>query len=156
MRTRKPDNQTSPEAVADSMACECIAWRIRLLSRVITRLYDDAVRSLGLRSGQVSILAALTKRGPSTASDLRDVLMMEKSTLSRNLDRMQQQGWIDSTPGEDARCQLLSITSAGQRLLVKAYPNWQNAQATVQKLLGGNSLEALNELAGAARSIHHA
>ena len=76
----------------DTIAAECIAVRLRMLNRVITRMYDDALRPLGLRSTQLNILVATAKLGVARPADLCDRLQIETSTLSRNVDRMKTNG----------------------------------------------------------------
>lgn len=146
-------NETSRPAarqVADALASECLALRARLLSRAITGIYDAALRPLGLRAGQMSILAVLVKEGPLTASRLGEMLVIEKSTLSRNIQRMGQQEWIRAEVGADGRERLLSITARGRQLLGRVYPHWQTAQRDAAKLLGTEGAAALRDVANTA------
>ena len=66
----------------------CLAYRTRLLSRVISGIYDDALAPLGLKGSQLNVLSALAHRGPSAQTELCDALMLDNSTLSRNIERM--------------------------------------------------------------------
>jgi DNA-binding MarR family transcriptional regulator len=124
------------KARIDEMATDCIALGVRTLNRVITAVYDDALRSLGLKVGQLNILVAAAKRGVASPGKVCQVLEMDASTLSRNLERMRARGWIEIVPGKDARAQPFALTPAGRRLLHKAIPAWETAQAEARRLLG--------------------
>ncbi|MBV8054369.1 MAG: MarR family transcriptional regulator [Deltaproteobacteria bacterium] len=72
----------------------CGGYRVRRLSRVVSAIYDDVFSPLKLKISQFGILVMLSRRGPSSAVDLCREVMMDKSTASRNLQRMRQRGWI--------------------------------------------------------------
>lgn len=116
---------------AEEMAAECVGVRMRLLTRIATNVYDDALRPFGLRISQGNILVAVAASGPLRAVDLAAILHLEKSTLSRDLQRMVAHGWISSEAGE-GNSLLLSATSAGVELLEKIRPAWREAQAEVK------------------------
>ena len=92
----------SEHPTADLIASECLAVRVRLLSRTITGIYDEALRPLGLTVGQMNILVVVAKRGPVSPGEVARRLNMEKSTVSRNIDRMAKRGWL--TVSESAFC----------------------------------------------------
>lgn len=119
---------------AEEMAAECVGVRMRLLTRIATNVYDDALRSFGLRISQGNILVAVAASGPLRAVDLAAILHLEKSTLSRDLQRMVAHGWISSESGE-GNSLLLSATPAGVELLEKIRPAWREAQVEVKRVL---------------------
>ncbi|PON14487.1 MarR family transcriptional regulator [Candidatus Entotheonella serta] len=125
---------------------DCLAARIRLLNRQILRLYDDALRPFGIKVTQLSVLAALERLGPSSPSEVTKVLDMEKSTLSRNLERLRTRGWIEVQPGLSGRTQQVAVTDQGRELLEQALPEWEAAQEQAAKLLGANTTAALYRL----------
>jgi DNA-binding MarR family transcriptional regulator len=133
------ERDTTPDACAQRVARECFALRVQVLNRAVTRLYDEALRPLGLTLNQLSILTALTKMGAAQPGDVGRVLQMEKSTVSRNVKRLRQQKWVRESRGSDARRVQLSITEKGRSLLVRALPLWERAQAGARQLLGGAS-----------------
>src|SRR5438309_324045 len=87
----------------DTIARECIAVRARLLNRVITKIYDDALRPLGLKVSQANILVAAWKLGVVNPLTLCERLHLDASTLSRNVERMRAKGWLEVVPADDAR-----------------------------------------------------
>lgn len=121
----------TPKEIARQMTNNCIAMRLRQLNRMVTRLYDEALRPLGFTVNQLNILATIVSRGPIPPGQLGQMLGMEKSTVSRTIDRMQQHGWIDITPGKDKRSQSLRATPQGRQLLVAAAPVWHDLQDNV-------------------------
>jgi DNA-binding MarR family transcriptional regulator len=113
-----------------------------MLSRKISRVYDDAVRPYGLRFSQMNILTVVAVREPITPTEVGRVLELEKSTLSRNLARMAANGWIESQPA-DGGGQLLRITSAGHERLAAASDGWREAQDRVEAMLGRQTVERI-------------
>ena len=87
----------SEQPIADLIASECLAVRVRLLNRTITGIYDEALRPLGLTTGQLNILVLVAKLGPVAPGEVARKLNMEKSTVSRNIERMQRHGWLTVT-----------------------------------------------------------
>src|SRR3954453_11179233 len=87
----------------ETIAGECIAVRLRMLNRVVTNLYDDALRPLGLKVSQMNILVAAAKMGTARPVDVCDYLHLDVSTLSRNVERMKARGWLEVGPDEDGR-----------------------------------------------------
>ena len=138
------DNQKTSPAI-DAIARNCIAVRLRLLNRVITNLYDDALRPLGLKVSQVNILVVTAKLGLAQPAKVCDILHLDTSTLSRNVERMRSKGWLEVVPGEDARFQPFRLTAQGRRLLERAAPAWERAQQQATELLGEDGVALLNK-----------
>src|SRR5262245_66391462 len=98
----------------DRIARACIAVRVRLLNRVITNLYDEALRPLGLKVSQVNILVVAGKLGVARPAQVCELLNLDASTLSRNVERMVAKGWLEIVPDEDGRSQPFRLTSKGR------------------------------------------
>jgi DNA-binding MarR family transcriptional regulator len=131
------------KSIADEIADRCLAARTRLLSRVISNVYDEALRGIGLTSSQLVILTALEHSGGAQPAQLCDVLKLDKSTLSRNVDRMERNGWIKREPCDDARSHKLMLTEGGRKRFMQAVPYWRKAQAEAETMLGKGSAEAV-------------
>ena len=140
------DNATTSST--DAIARACTALRLRLLNRVVTNLYDDALRPLGLKVSQLNVLVVTAKLGLAQPAKVCDILQLDTSTLSRNVDRMRAKGWLEVVPGEDARTQLFRLTPQGKRLIEKAVPAWEQAQRRAQELLGDDGVALLTRAAG--------
>lgn len=115
------DSQKSSTAI-DTIANSCIAVRLRLLNRVITKVYDEAFRPLGMKVSQFNILVVAAKLGLARPTEVCDILQLDTSTLSRNVERMRAHGWLEAVPGEDARTQPFRLTTKGRKLLERAVP----------------------------------
>ncbi|HEY1065178.1 MAG TPA: MarR family winged helix-turn-helix transcriptional regulator [Pirellulales bacterium] len=124
-------NDSRPEML---FAAHCLAGRVRVLNRVITSIYDDALRPFGVRVSQMGILTAIAAAGPLRQVDVCKLLHLEKSTLSRDLERLLESGWVCSTKGK-GRAVNLEITPAGRDMLASVVPAWHLAQAKATELL---------------------
>ena len=133
-------------AMIDKIASECVAVRLRMLNRIITNIYDDALRSLDLKVSQMNILVAAAKMGTARPSEVCDHLHLDVSTLSRNVERMKARGWLEVVPDEDGRAQPFRLTPQGRKLLETAVPAWSEAQQQVKKVLGDGFVEQLNQI----------
>ncbi|MCB9895183.1 MAG: winged helix-turn-helix transcriptional regulator [Planctomycetes bacterium] len=138
---------------ADEIALACLASRTRLLSRVVTGIYDDALRNVGLTSAQMTILVALEHTGGVQPAALCEALKLDKSTLSRNVDRMERNGWIEKSPGADARSHSLTLTDAGRDKLGEAIPYWRTAQVMAEETLGKGGMDTLYKVSKRLRGF---
>ena len=91
------------QAMIDKVASECVAVRLRMLNRVVTNIYDDALRSLDLKVSQMNILVAAAKMGTARSIEVCEHLHLDVSTLSRNVERMKARGWLEVVPDEDGQ-----------------------------------------------------
>ena len=131
----------------DTIARTCIAVRLRLLNRVVTNLYDDALRPLGLKVSQLNILIVTAKLGLARPAQVCEILQLDASTLSRNVKPLQTHGWLEVVPDEDARAQPFRLTPQGKRLIEKAVPAWEEAQSRATDLLGDDGIALLDTAA---------
>jgi DNA-binding MarR family transcriptional regulator len=142
MKAKYPDSE-----LVDRMACECIAVRVRLINRVISALYDEALRPLGLRVSQGNILVAVARKGDAKPAEICRILRIDKSTLSRDVELMKSEGWLESEPAQGGRNQTLRITSKGLDLVRAARPAWDKAQARAAELIGEGGVRSLEQIA---------
>lgn len=127
----------TPNADALEMSRDCLGARARRLERVLTRIYDGAVRAQGVTSAQVSMLVAIELGGPTNAAWVGRRLEIEKSTVSRNLARLLAAGLVEETDG-------LRVTARGAALIRTCYPLWKRAQKQAQALLGPEAAKFLS------------
>ncbi len=130
----------------------CIADKLRLMNRIVTQLYDEALRPTGMTTSQMNILVVVAKYGEATPVELGDWLHMENSTLSRNVRRLKQNAWLTIQPAETGRTHTLKLTSKGSRALQKGLPLWESAQREAQVILGKTGVEEIMRVAGTVRS----
>ncbi|WP_164974672.1 MarR family winged helix-turn-helix transcriptional regulator [Halegenticoccus tardaugens] len=111
--------------------CHCLAARKH--AREITRLYDEKLRPHGLQSTQFSVLAVLGVRGPTQLGELADILGLERTSLTRSADRLEDEGWVTDAESDDARVRRLKLTTAGREKIEHAYPAWKEAQDEIER-----------------------
>jgi DNA-binding MarR family transcriptional regulator len=138
----------STSEIVDRVGGECLAVRVRLINRVLTSLYDEALRPYGIRVSQGNILVVVARMGQARPAEVVRVLRLERSTLSRDVDVMKRAGWLESDPPEGGRSQILRVTPEGLRLLADSHPAWEKAQAEARKLLGDGGVDAIRRIAG--------
>jgi DNA-binding MarR family transcriptional regulator len=132
------------QGTIDKIAGECIAVRLRMLNRVVTNSYDNALRPLDLKVSQMNILVAAAKMGTARPLAVCEYLHLDVSTLSRNVERMKARGWLEVVPDADGRSQPFQLTPKGRKLLEKAVPAWNEAQEQVTRVLGDGFVHQLN------------
>jgi DNA-binding MarR family transcriptional regulator len=133
------------QAMIDKVASECVAVRLRMLNRVVTNIYDDALRPLDVKVSQMNILVAAAKMGTARPIEVCELLHLDVSTLSRNVERMKARGWLEVVLDEDGRSQPFRLTPQGRKLLEKAVPAWSEAQEQVKKVFGDGFVKQLNQ-----------
>src|SRR2546423_799028 len=85
--------------------------------------------------------------GLARPAQVCEILQLDTSTLSRNVERMMAKGWLEVVPEEDARAQSFRLTAQGKRLIGKAVPAWEEAQRQATELLGDEGIALLNKAA---------
>jgi DNA-binding MarR family transcriptional regulator len=127
--------------IADS----CTNSRLRKLSRLVGSIYDEALRPVGLRGGQLNVLVALALLGEATTKRLAVTLGMDRTTLCRGLQPLERDGLVRDVPGADGRERVLTLTKEGRACLKSAIPRWEAAQARVTQKLGDSMARELAE-----------
>ena len=129
----------------DIIARDCLAVRLRMLNRVVTNIYDDALRPLGVKASQLNILVVAAKLGLARPADVCKRLQLDASTLSRNVERMRAKDWLEVVDDDDGRAQPFRLTAKGKRLLERAMPAWEEAQERVKKLIGADAVASIDD-----------
>jgi DNA-binding MarR family transcriptional regulator len=132
----------------DEIAQNCLAVRVRLIGRVVTGIYDRAVEGHGLSIAQANLLAALGVVGPCAPTKLGDVLHLERSTVSRNLNLLLKHGWIEALTSDAKGVREVALTRAGRKKVESVIPDWRRAQDQVTELLGPASVQEIMAIAG--------
>jgi DNA-binding MarR family transcriptional regulator len=131
-----------PPAV-EPVQSPCVCATLRMATRAVARIYDEALAPYGLRTTQYSILARLEVEGPAPVSRLAARLVMDRSTLAREAAPLVRAGLIAEEPGPDRRQRLLSLTAQGLSRLETARPGWREAQRLVRDELGRERTDGL-------------
>jgi DNA-binding MarR family transcriptional regulator len=134
-----------PPVTVNPAGCNCLA--LRQAARHVTQLYDQFLAPSGLRATQYSILARLQRKGPMTINALAAELVMDRTTLGRNILPLERDGLIAVGPGKsDRRSKELRLTGAGDARFRTALKRWQEAQAQFEAVFGAGRAETLRAL----------
>ena len=124
-------------------AAHCLCGALRQASRAVSRLYDEELRGVGLRTTQYSLLQVLARAGPVRQGDLSGLTSLDETTLTRNLRPLVNARWIAIRSGDDRREKLITITKAGTTKLAEADPAWERAQERMRALLPEDTWQRL-------------
>ena len=114
----------------------CMCGSFRRASRALTQLYENALRPLGLRATQFTVLQALSLAGEVTQNQLGEILAIDSTTLTRTLQIMKREGWIAERRGDDRRERRLRLAKAGETQFKRALPAWEKVQSRLRRQLG--------------------
>ncbi|MEW8505807.1 MAG: MarR family winged helix-turn-helix transcriptional regulator [Candidatus Thiodiazotropha sp.] len=122
----------------------CAMFNLRKASRALTQVYEEIMKPSGVLPNQFTLLVVTRAMGPVTISRMADVLVMDRTTLTRNLRPLERDGLVTVKPGQrDKRSREVDLTKKGVRRLEQALPLWQEAQQRIRTSLGGSRLERL-------------
>ncbi|GAB4351170.1 MAG: MarR family winged helix-turn-helix transcriptional regulator [Gammaproteobacteria bacterium] len=124
--------------------CTCAV--LRRTARRVTRFYDQALRPVGLRLTQYSVLANIARSEGLSITELAERLEMDRSTLTRNLRPMVRSGWIRIESGADKRQRAVVITQAGKAKFEEALPLWKKTELTLRSAMGKEEVALLRDL----------
>lgn len=131
----------------------CTCFNLRKATRAVTAVFDEILGPIGLRATQFTLLVALSRAEDWTVTRLSQALVMDRTTLTRNLKPMQDQGWVMIKRGEDRRTKTLALSAKGRRLLEKAVPLWDEAQKEIVQRLGSTRWTSLMNQLKATSSL---
>jgi DNA-binding MarR family transcriptional regulator len=131
----------------------CLCANVRRASRVLTQIYDDAMRPLGLRMTQFSILQTLSLTGPKLQGDLAEFLALDSTSFTRAVQQLRKRGWVKTVPGKDRRERTVSLSERGQAELTRIQPVWEAVQKEVGSLLGEEPWHRLTQLSTAVANL---
>jgi DNA-binding MarR family transcriptional regulator len=108
-------------------------------------MYDDALRPIGIKTNQLTILIGVSLMAPVSITKLANELSMDRTTLTRNMRPLERDGFIELQAGH-GRIRNAILTNEGEGVIKAASPAWQKAQSTITKLIGGENIVLLNEI----------
>jgi len=126
----------------------CLCTKLRQASRALTQVYDQAISPSGLRATQLTLLVALAQAPEAPLGRLAEALVMDRTTLTRNLAPLLRDGLAEERAAADGRVRGFALTPKGKRALERALPAWKTAQARMLRALDREALEALERALG--------
>jgi DNA-binding MarR family transcriptional regulator len=139
--------------MALSQCPQCVCFNLLKSARILTRFYDAALQPTGIQGTQFSLLSVLHHAGELPITELAEKLGIERTTVTRNLRTLIGRGYIVVDQGKDGRTKSVKLTSAGQDMLVKALPFWEQAQQKVVDGLGPARFKGLLKELAAIRAL---
>jgi DNA-binding MarR family transcriptional regulator len=131
----------------------CASFVFRKVARAVTRFYDLAFEKFGIRSTQFTILVGVAKTQPTSIGSLSELLLIDPTTLTRTLQRLQKDGLIDISARSKMRQRFVTLTERGRQALARSLPLWRKAQKRFEQMVGQESwTEMRHELEWLARA----
>jgi DNA-binding MarR family transcriptional regulator len=137
-------NKPSPGPAISPVGCS--SFKLRQLTRRVSQHFDHIVGSAGLKTTQYSLLSHIAKLGPVRPGELAAAMEMDASTLTRNLQPLLKQGWVEVGPGDDGRSRLVRVTEAGRVKRAEAQRDWKRAQLAFNEQMGDARVVRLHAL----------
>lgn len=134
----------------------CVNFNLRKAMRAVSQHYDKVMAPAGLRGTQFTILTVLSRLNDITVTELADYLVMDRTTLTRNLKPLEKEGYLNVLPGlEDARTRRIELTNIGRKAQKAALPYWRKAQGEMVDFMGKtNTKQLINDLQIVAMSYN--
>ena len=126
----------NPDSLDIDAPANCTCFNLRKAARAVTQAYDEALRPTGLRATQMQLLAVIAAKGPAGMTELAKTLVMDRTTLTRNLKPLLQQGLLETVEAPDQRQRPIAVTARGRDMLDRAQDHWRQAQARMVEGLG--------------------
>jgi DNA-binding MarR family transcriptional regulator len=130
----------------------CASFNFRRTARAVTMLFDSALQKTGIRSTQFAILTAIAKIQPVSITRISEILVIDRTTLTRSLKLLEKDGLLAISPRGTMRQRFLSLTSQGEKALALAIPEWRKIQQHFVDKIGSNHwIELRSELEDLAK-----
>jgi DNA-binding MarR family transcriptional regulator len=129
----------------------CLCLRVQRAARSLSRRFDEAFRSVGITSGQFSLLNALNRPEPPAIGSVAQLLAMDRTTLTAALKPLERDGLVNvSIDPNDRRSRRLRLTEKGRQVLASAVPIWRDTHAALEADLRAHEI---TELRGALKTL---
>jgi len=132
-------------AKSKEFATQCPAFHLRKVARAVTRVFDDMLQPSGIRATQLHILNSVLLADPPTITHVADDLVMDRTTLTRNLQPLDRLGLLTIAPGEDRRTRVLKVTVEGKQVMAKAFAIMEDARDQMERSIGQDTVDGLHE-----------
>jgi DNA-binding MarR family transcriptional regulator len=137
-KTKPPPDEPAPRG--------CTNFKLRQLTRRVSQHYDHIVGAAGVKTTQYSLLSNVVRLAPVRPGVLAKAMEMDASTLTRNLQPLVAQGWVEVGPGSDGRTRTVTATPAGRAKRAEAQREWKHAQLALNRRFGEARVATLHAL----------
>ena len=132
------------QVLRQTSACNCA--NMRRAARAITKIYDKALEPSNLRATQFAALMYIKGDGPLNISALAKIMVLDRTTLVRNLKPLEAAGYIENIPTPDPRERRVQVTEEGRRVIGLALPHWKEVQRRMSEQIGRENLNILERI----------
>lgn len=132
----------------------CLVFNTRMAARAVTRRYDALLRPYGITSAQFSLLGGIRRGEGRTVTELAERNGIERTGLTRNIDRLERLGLIKSHPAGRGTGRICDLTEEGEALVQELVPLWLAAQAEMRDLLAASPADFSTTLDMLKRLAH--
>ncbi|MGQ2903063.1 MAG: MarR family winged helix-turn-helix transcriptional regulator [Neoaquamicrobium sediminum] len=141
-----PNHDTLPFATTLHVRDKCLCLHLQRAARATARMFDEALRPIGITSGQFSLLMSLNRPAPPLMGEIAAFLAMDRTTLTAMLKPLQRRGLLEARTDEaDRRGKRLVLLPEGHALLARAIPVWARTEEQIESLLTGSDPERLRQ-----------
>ncbi|MFC3726324.1 MarR family winged helix-turn-helix transcriptional regulator [Neoaquamicrobium sediminum] len=141
-----PNHDTLPFATTLHVRDKCLCLHLQRAARATARMFDEALRPIGITSGQFSLLMSLNRPAPPLMGEIAAFLAMDRTTLTAMLKPLQRRGLLEARTDEaDRRGKRLVLLPEGHALLARAVPVWARKEEQIEALLIGSDPERLRQ-----------
>ena len=130
----------------------CVNAKLRKLHRMLNNIYMEKFKPYGIQGSMLSILFIIGKNEQVNQKTLAELLVLDPSTMSRDVKKLERKGWLMISKGEDPRSSALNITTEGYKLLEEIAPIWENLHHKVESLIGSFSIQQIDNVMAAINS----
>jgi DNA-binding MarR family transcriptional regulator len=135
-----------PFATTAHVRDHCLCLHVQRAARTLARLFDEALRPLGLTNQQFSLLMSLNRPEPPPLGPVAKLLGMDRTTLTAALKPLERRGLLRvAASAQDRRARLLAITPEGIALLAQAVPIWRSTHEVVDARLADPEPDRLRQ-----------
>jgi DNA-binding MarR family transcriptional regulator len=152
-----PSDAETLRDLSVGIASTCAGFNLRRASRAVTQHFDHALAPVGLRTTQFTLLGALALAGPVATNRLATALVVDRTTLTRNLRLLRDAGLVETQRSGGRREVLFSLSDEGRDALARAIPVWREAQESIVTAFGERRwptmVAELNRLVGGTLAL---
>ena len=125
---------------------QCINARVRRLHKLLDHVYQERLKVFGLKGSMLSMLFLIGKQEGITQSGIAERLVLDQSTVSRDLKKLIERGVVEAAQGEDPRSNQMKVTLKGYELLDEIAPVWADLHRDMSAFLGNFQIQVLDQL----------
>lgn len=120
---------------------KCTCRNIRMTARVTTQYFDKIFLEAGIKAAQFALLSDISSHGTITINELAEILLMDQTTVTRNIENLRKLNYVYVEQGRDLRKKYVSISKNGHAKLQEALPLWLEAQENLISQIGEHKYE---------------